>query len=291
MARLLKPLKVGDWTSNRFYGGNPYGITIELFYDRNRHDHFASYAGEEVRDASLAEVKKKLEERLPDWISVTWQAIVEVKVSAPVTVEVRDRAQHAGRVSLEFSRYWIGRRQDGALRKLRWLWSADLDRRNVSVQVPGVEQLAQSESWRYYGDGDFAPPCTRRTRGYGSQLHGSGDETTHYLPHTPDLWLGLEALGEAIIAVRNQIGALLDSAAGRAHLAAIGAKQALVLPPHASHHDRSPYLPPKTPALPAPERDRGPATEQVSFSIDPALLPELLNLGLATAADGDEEAK
>lgn len=290
MPRALKPLKVGDWSGYDGYSGRSYGVKIELFYDRNKHDHFAKFGEAVLRHKDLDQLKRMLRDNIESWLDVTWVPVIHVKAYDRAKATHRDRANRSGRVFLEYERFWHGTLKSGGMRQLRWHWVSDIHLPDDEMPPPGVHEIAQAHNFHWddhYRKGPFTLPFVHAGGGYSSDL--DGDRIVAWLPYSRELWLGLEALGEQIIRVREFIADLVGLPEGHEKLLDVGAKQAIVLPPHTSHLDRSPYLPPP---IEAPKGEGAPPvgkTERVTSKVDPGFLDDLLaNAGFVAVRQEEE---
>jgi hypothetical protein len=186
--RQLKPQSLG------FYENQDTRVRVELFLDRNEHNFFAKFGGEQYYGESKNDLIEHLKKVIKESVNITWAPVIEVVKMQPWS-SYYGRDEAPAFVGIGVRRFYYGRLQDGTYVTVQW-------------DIPEDKRTNFRQNLGWGRDQEFVPPCTR---GKGA---GGGSPDTFFLPYDEVIWLALNQLVENIRAVRRKLDGMLSSAEG-----------------------------------------------------------------------------
>lgn len=220
MPRQLKPLKVDEIYDAR------RGARIEIFYDRNKHDHFAQVGTKEIRDLELAKVRGRIATEIRDLDNITWMGVIVVNVLyrqpgsthqvGKVTPDDRRQKEWETKLGLGFERVWIGRTPDNRLIEADWElaesripnFARDPDGMHMTEYTTKDERIDRAQRFFWHEKhGEFSPPCEAASQHITSY---QDPYRRLYLPYDEALWLALHQLEAQLAVLIDRVLAMLS---------------------------------------------------------------------------------
>ena len=184
----------------KVYSDHMTDLKIPVFMATD-YTFFAEYNGQRWEAAGVAELEEKLSADLRKMMSAEWVAVIEIKHIYP---NVHYQSIPQSFVGFKPSRYWIGKRTDGAM--IRADWDTTEEQRNKSHRTAGSPI---SQNWW--------PPVfpINREETIGNYMHGQEKvPSATFIAYEETLWNALSQLAENIKAVRKKLTSLLTTQEG-----------------------------------------------------------------------------
>ena len=184
----------------KVYSDYTTDLKIPLFMATD-YTFFAEYNGQRWEAASVADLEKTLAANLRKMMNAEWIAVLEIKHIYP---SMHYQKIPQAFVGFEPSRYWAGKRTDGAM--IRADWGTTEEQRNKTHRSAG-SPISQDQ-W---------PPTFPFTREetIGSSVYGRETvPSATFIAYEETLWNALNQLAENIKAAREKLTSLLTTQAG-----------------------------------------------------------------------------
>lgn len=190
---------------------------IEIYYHPDRKEFQATVGDEDVWAPTQAEVEKLARQLARERTNLDWKPCIEVNLghSWGRPHWAKDEPEETAEIDLEYDRFYYAHRADGTLRKSRWQHAHDygLDEDELDIDQPTTQfyrnwmgkhepWIGEDFYWDEKDDGVFAPPCSHDGR------------AVFFIPYTVEAWRGLQAVEQAIKALRGRLRQLLTTDAG-----------------------------------------------------------------------------
>jgi len=108
MARTLKPMQVDEVKDHH------KGVTVPIYYDRNKHDHFAEFMEVTYRDQDIEKLTRKMRDVIREFIKMEFVPVICIKEET-VTNNVDSKPY-----GIQVERVYLAKRPDGKWQYKMW---------------------------------------------------------------------------------------------------------------------------------------------------------------------------
>lgn len=191
MPRALKPYKVDEYRNNK------KGVIVELFFDRDSKEFFATYAGKQLRKPSINELRAAMHAQVEATVKLVWIPMITIDRITPFG------NSNGAFVGFDIERQWIAQTLPGFWVSLLWETYERTDKDTFIKQFYPAQAVRSA----------FKLPC-----------HA---EDCFYLPYSEQLWKGLSEINEAILKLRDGLNKLLTTEDGLRRIETISIRKLL----------------------------------------------------------------
>jgi hypothetical protein len=222
-----------------FYEHPKFKVRVPISLNKETGQFFAEYGQESFYCNTLAEIKEQIYKHIQATTGLDWIPVIQVMIAggARTFTDVLNDDMHGdevyqkkfeeidGKLAIHAKRYWIAQRPDGHWMSCEIWDSRDWDAEGVEPENHFLCTSDRRINARDFYDAnhnkDFVLPFTKAKSHFEQ-----GD--TYYLPYDESLWQALNAIGDKMRELLEQLVRLVGTVNGRKKLAAFAQR---MLPP------------------------------------------------------------
>jgi hypothetical protein len=209
------------------YEYGKFNVVIPIDFDKNRGVFSAEYSGKQFSSPTVAELKKNLFEFVQKTLSLPWVPIIEVKIhgkaytlASVLADKLHNDESYQRRhervdaaLIMDAKRYWIAQRADG-----KWMQCSIWESRDF--EADGVEDKHEflGTSNRRINARDFYPGNNEKGFSLPFSKKAPFEGNLHYLPYSESVWIAINAIGDKMRSMHEQLSSLVSTDEGRLKL-------------------------------------------------------------------------